>query len=135
MGVGKSGRWLSLAVVLLLLFGSAGRAEGDSFPYRVVRSYPHDRQAFTQGLFFDGGFLYEGTGLHGRSSLRKVELKTGRVLQEVRLAPEYFGEGITLWGDRIIQLTWQSRVCFVYDKVSFRPLQRFSYPHEGWGIT
>ena len=103
--------------------------------YRVVRSYPHDRHAFTQGLVWDGGALYEGTGLHGFSSLRKVELATGRVLKEIRLDPAYFGEGIALWGERIIQVTWQSRVGFVYDKTSFRPLGQFSYPHEGWGLT
>ena len=104
-------------------------------PYRVVRSHPHDPQAFTQGLVYDNGLLYEGTGLHGRSSLRKVELATGRVLKEVRLLPAYFGEGIALFGDRIIQVTWQSRVGFVYDKASFRLLRTFTYSHEGWGLT
>jgi glutamine cyclotransferase len=105
------------------------------YHHRIIRSYPHDRQAFTQGLVYADGFLYEGTGLHGRSSLRKVDLASGRVLKEIRLAPAYFGEGVTIFGDRIVQVTWKSRIGFVYDKRSFRLLKRFAYPHEGWGIT
>ncbi len=103
--------------------------------YRVVRSYPHDRQAFTQGLVYVDGVLYEGTGLNGRSSLRKVDLATGRVLKRIDLAPAHFGEGVTVFGDRIVQITWQSHIGFVYDKATFRLLKQFSYPHEGWGIT
>ncbi len=103
--------------------------------YRVVQTYPHDPTAFTQGLIFVDGALYEGTGLNGQSSLRRVELETGRVLQQRDLAPEYFGEGITLFGDRIFQLTWQSHVGFVYDRTSFAPVGTFSYPTEGWGLT
>ncbi len=105
------------------------------YPYRVARSYPHDRQAFTQGLVYEGGFFYEGTGLHGRSSLRKVDPASGRILKETRLVPSHFGEGITVFGDRIVQLTWLSRVGFVYDKASFRLLNTFTYPWEGWGVT
>ena len=104
-------------------------------PYQVIRSYPHDRQAFTQGLVFDEGFFYEGTGLHGRSSLRRVDPASGRILKEINLEPSYFGEGITVFGDRIVQLTWQSHVGFVYDKTSFRLLRTFAYPQEGWGVT
>ncbi len=104
-------------------------------PYRVIRSYPHDRQAFTQGLVYEGGFFYEGTGLHGRSSLRKVDPVSGRILKEIRLEPSHFGEGITIFGDRIVQLTWLSHLGFVYDKASFRLLKTFAYPQEGWGIT
>ena len=104
-------------------------------PYRVIRSYPHDRQAFTQGLVYEGGFFYEGTGLHGLSSLRKVDPVSGRILKEIRLGPSHFGEGITVFGDRIVQLTWLSHVGFVYDKTTFRLLKTFSYPQEGWGIT
>ncbi len=104
-------------------------------PYRVIRSYPHDRQAFTQGLVYEGGFFYEGTGLHGRSSLRKVDPVSGRILKEIRLEPSHFGEGITVFGDRIVQLTWLSHLGFVYDKTSFRLLKTFAYPQEGWGIT
>ena len=104
-------------------------------PYRVIRSYPHDRQAFTQGLVYEGGFFYEGTGLHGRSSLRKVDPVSGRILKEIRLEPSHFGEGITVFGDRIVQLTWLSHMGFVYDKTSFRLLKTFAYPQEGWGVT
>jgi len=100
-----------------------------------VKTYPHDKKAFTQGLAFDNGRLYEGTGLQGSSSLRKVDLKTGRVLKIRSLNPRYFGEGITVFGNRIIQLTYRSRVGFVYDKNSFRLIKEFSYPTEGWGIT
>lgn len=103
--------------------------------YRVVHSYPHDRQAFTQGLVYEGGFFYEGTGLHGRSSLRRWEPASGRILKEIGLDPSHFGEGITIFGDRIVQLTWKSRIGFVYDKNSFRLVRTFAYPGEGWGIT
>jgi glutaminyl-peptide cyclotransferase len=103
--------------------------------YRIIRSYPHDRQAFTQGLVYERGFFYEGTGLHGRSSLRKVDPTSGRILKEIRLAPSHFGEGITVFGDRIVQLTWLSHVGFVYDKTSFLLLKTFTYPQEGWGVT
>ena len=103
--------------------------------YRVVNTYPHDPKAFTQGLVFENGFLYEGTGIFKRSTLRKVELETGNVVQLYELPDNYFGEGITIYEDRIIQLTWQSREGFVYDRDSFELLQKFDYPTEGWGIT
>jgi glutamine cyclotransferase len=96
---------------------------------------PHDQQAFTQGLDFADGVLYEGTGLYGASSLRRVELESGRVLQQHDLDAAYFGEGISVLGDRIYQLTWQNGVGFVYDRESFQPVQQFSYPTEGWGLT
>jgi glutamine cyclotransferase len=102
---------------------------------RVVNVYPHDPDAFTQGLVFHKGYIYEGTGISGQSSIRKVELKTGRVLKRQSLAAEHFGEGITICRNRLIQLTWQSHTGFVYDLQSFRLLQTFSYPTEGWGIT
>jgi glutamine cyclotransferase len=105
------------------------------YSYRVIRSYPHDRQAFTQGLVYEAGELYEGTGLRGQSSLRRVDFETGLVRQHHMLPKQYFGEGITIFGDRIIQLTWQSRIGFVYDRASFQLVQQFSYPTEGWGIT
>ena len=103
--------------------------------YSVVRSYPHDPGAFTQGLEFRDGFLYEGTGLNGRSSLRKVDLATGKVLQQTGMPQSYFGEGITVVGNRIIQLTWQSQTGFVYDRADFRMQRSFPYPGEGWGLT
>lgn len=105
------------------------------YSYRVIRKYPHDPQAFTQGLVYDGQLLYEGTGQKGESSLRKVELQTGNVLQNHYLASNLFGEGIALYENKIIQLTWKSRVGFVYDKDTFDELQQFTYTTEGWGIT
>jgi glutamine cyclotransferase len=106
-----------------------------TYRYKIVNTYPHDPQAFTQGLEFHDGYLYEGTGLKGKSSLRRVELRTGRVVQIHRLPSEYFGEGITILGDKIYQLTWQNGVCFVYDKRTFRQITQFRYDGEGWGLT
>lgn len=103
--------------------------------YRVVHTYPHDSNAFTQGLVFADGMLYESTGLRGRSSLRMVDLKTGQVLQKHELPAQYFGEGLTDWKNDLIQLTWQAHVGFVYDRFSFRLLRTFTYPWEGWGLT
>ena len=103
--------------------------------FKVVRSYPHDPRAFTQGLVYSDGVLYEGTGLMGQSTLRKVRLETGEVLQVRRLEPHYFGEGIALWSGSIVQLTWQSEVGFVYDKGTFERKSTFTYSGEGWGLT
>ena len=105
------------------------------YGYRVVRSYPHDRQAFTQGLVYADGILYEGTGLNGRSGIRKVRLETGEVLQTRPLEPEYFGEGIAVMKDRLFQLTWQHGIGFVYDRQSFERRGTFTYTGEGWGLT
>lgn len=103
--------------------------------YRIVRTFPHDRAAFTQGLQLVDGEIYEGTGQWGQSSLRRVALKTGEVRQKVDLAPHYFGEGIVVIGDRIVQLTWKSGTGFVYDRATFERQQTFTYPGEGWGLT
>jgi glutamine cyclotransferase len=103
--------------------------------FTIVNTYPHDRRAFTQGLVFTDGVLFEGTGLRGQSTLRQVVLQTGEVLQSHTLSGSLFGEGITVFGDRIIQLTWQSHVGFVYDKQTFAQLAEFTYPTEGWGLT
>lgn len=105
------------------------------YGYRVIRTYPHDPRAFTQGLVYDAGELFEGTGIRGQSTLRRVELETGQVRQQHALPAQYFGEGIAVFGDEIIQLTWQSHLGFVYDKASFKLRKQFSYPTEGWGIT
>ncbi len=105
------------------------------YTYQVVRVYPHDPAAFTQGLQYIDGALYEGTGLNGRSSIRKVKLETGEVLQKSDLTAEYFGEGITVWKNDLIELTWQSGIAFVYDKTTFQPRRRFNYLGEGWGLT
>ncbi|MGQ0601198.1 MAG: glutaminyl-peptide cyclotransferase [Anaerolineales bacterium] len=103
--------------------------------YIVMREYPHDAAAFTQGLQFVDGVLYEGTGLDGASSLRRVALETGEVLQQIDLDFEYFGEGVTVFDGRVYQLTWDTNVGFVYDVATFEQLQTFSSPTEGWGLT
>ena len=103
--------------------------------YEIVKSWPHDRAAFTQGLIYRDGFLYESTGLNGRSSLRKVKLETGEVVQRESVASEYFAEGLTDWKDRLIQITWQSQLGFVHDLKTFRREGQFNYSGEGWGIT
>ena len=103
--------------------------------YKIINTFPHDREAFTQGLAFEDGVLYEGTGREGRSELRKIELETGSVLQTRKLPDEFFGEGITVYGDNIIQLTYLSNIGFVYKKDTFELLREFNYPTAGWGIT
>jgi glutamine cyclotransferase len=103
--------------------------------YRVVHVYPHDADAFTQGLVFVDGHLYESTGLNGKSSIRMLDLSTGKVLQKYDVAPKYFAEGLTDWGSTLVQLTWQSHQGFVYDRFSFSLLRTFGYEGEGWGLT
>jgi glutamine cyclotransferase len=103
--------------------------------YKVVREYPHDKTAFTEGLFYRDGFLYESTGGKGKSTLRKVEIKTGKVLKGVNVPEKYFAEGITLMENRIYQLTWKERRGFIYDANSMEEEGRFSYNSEGWGLT
>jgi glutaminyl-peptide cyclotransferase len=105
------------------------------YTYEIVNTFPHDPQAFTEGLAFDNGMLYEGTGLYGESSVRKVDLETGRILQIYRLPNEYYGEGITVFKDTVVQLTWQSNRGFVYKKDGLSLLREFHYSTEGWGIT
>ncbi|MEA2106101.1 MAG: glutaminyl-peptide cyclotransferase [Bacteroidota bacterium] len=102
---------------------------------RIVNTYPHDTKAYTQGLFYDHGILYEGTGQKGESSLRKVILETGELIQSLSLPAKYFGEGISAFGDKIIQLTWTSQTGFVYDKENFTLINTLQYPTQGWGIT
>ena len=110
-----------------------------AYTYDVVKVYPHDPTAFTQGLVFLNGVFYEGTGGRGsdtfHSSLRKVELETGKVLQKHDVAPEYFGEGITVIGDKIYQLTWREHTAFVYGLTDFKPQKEFKYAGDGWGLT
>ena len=126
-------------VILTPVFSQPGpalhRQTVPEYGFKIVQICPHDPHAYTQGLLYHRGFLYEGTGLNGRSSLRKVRLETGEVLQQVDLPPKYFGEGITMLGNRIFQLTWKAHIAFVYDALTFRQLRTFSYPGEGWGLT
>jgi glutaminyl-peptide cyclotransferase len=103
--------------------------------YEIVRVYPHDPKAFTQGLQYVDGALYEGTGQIGQSSIRKVELATGKVLQHRDVPAPHFGEGITVWKNDLIELTWQTHVAFVYDRATFQPKKQFAYAGEGWGLT
>jgi glutaminyl-peptide cyclotransferase len=129
---------LVLLTAVLLVESGATQAPVRRLPvygYTVVRSYPHDRAAFTQGLQYVDGVFYEGTGLNGRSSVRKVEIATGAVLQKRDLPTQYFGEGISVVKSEIYQLTWQSGIAFAYDLKSFAPTRTFKYRGEGWGLT
>jgi glutaminyl-peptide cyclotransferase len=139
-------RMLTRLVVLLLLAAfppfllaqashPASSHPPQEYTFAIVAAYPHDTTAFTQGLAYRDGYLYEGTGREGRSSLRKVRLETAEIVQQVNLQPDLFGEGITLLNDKVIQLTWKSGVGFVYDLNTFRLLRSFSYSGEGWGLA
>ena len=124
------------ALLLGLMAAScATPASAPVYGYHVVHVYPHDRNAFTQGLIYLDGFLYESTGLEGRSSLRKVKLETGEVLQKTDVPAQYFAEGLTDWKKSLVQLTWKSGVGFVYDLFTFKPQRTFAYGGEGWGLT
>ncbi len=105
------------------------------YRYKVIKTYAHDANNFTQGLVYQDGFLYEGTGLYGRSILIKRDFESGQIVKQTRLPDRYFGEGITLFGDRIVQLTWRSRAGFSYDKETFRQIGTFTYDSQGWGLT
>jgi glutamine cyclotransferase len=128
---------LLMATCQLLLGQStqSARPSTPRFTFKVINTFPHDPDAFTQGLVYHDGFLYEGTGLRGRSSLRKVRLESGQVAQEIDLSHELFGEGIAILKDEIVQLTWQSHSGFVYSLADFHLLRSFSYPGEGWGLA
>jgi glutamine cyclotransferase len=130
---------LILALILLIGFlgGTVSALDTESLAeleYKVLDSYNHDPKAFTQGLEIHANYLYEGTGLYGRSSLRKVDIQSGRVLNKIKLESEYFGEGITILNNKIYQLSWKENTAFVYD-LDFNLLKKFSYQGEGWGLT
>ena len=105
------------------------------YQHRVVRTFPHDRKAFTQGLVYRDGVFYESTGQYGESSLRKVDIETGKVLRAQAVDAKYFAEGLTDWGETLVQLTWRTGVAFVYDRETFKQVGRFEYTGEGWGLT
>jgi glutaminyl-peptide cyclotransferase len=131
-------RLAACAAFMTLFMGSTRQSPSASLPlygYQIVHVYPHDHDAFTQGLQYVDGVLYEGTGLNGRSSIRRVALETGNVLKKRDVPAQYFGEGITVWKNDLIELTWQSHVAFVYDRATFEPKKQFLYPGEGWGLT
>lgn len=111
------------------------QAQSPTYTYEIVNTYEHDGKAFTQGLVFHEGSLYEGTGEYGESTLRKVDLKTGKVEKKHELSDEVFGEGIAIFGDKIFQLTWRDKTAYVYDLNTFRLLKELTYSGEGWGLT
>lgn len=127
--------WMRFTLLAAFFLCSCSHSDTVWYDYKTVQSYPHDPNAYTQGLVFESGFLYEGTGLYGSSTLRRVELETGHILQMRQLPAHVFGEGITIYQNKIIQLTWKSKLGFVYEKDTFELLKKFSYPTEGWGIT
>jgi glutamine cyclotransferase len=125
-------------LLAMAVLASAALQAASTIPeygYKVVRSFPHDTGAFTEGLFYQDGYLYESTGEAGESSIRKVDLKTGETVQRQNLSAQYFGEGIVSWGRQLVQLTWKSGTGFVYDLDSFKLQRSFSYPGEGWALT
>jgi glutamine cyclotransferase len=130
----RSALWVAATLITV---SACAQVEGDGGDWapRVVARYPHDPRAFTQGLVVQDGFLYEGTGQYGESSLRQVDLETGRVERLVPLNRLYFGEGITIFGDRIYQLTWQNGIGLVYALDTLEPVATFRYTGEGWGLT
>lgn len=128
-------RRLFLALVVIAVgLGLAAAVFADE-GYRVIHTYPHDPNAFTQGLIYEHGHLYESTGLYGQSSLREVDLQTGQVIREKKLPDQYFGEGLTDWGNTLVQLTWKAHLGFVWNRDTFRLIRTFHYAGEGWGLT
>ena len=128
--------WPVWAVCIgLVLIGAARGAEPPTYSYRVKNRFAHDPTAFTQGLIVSDGRLYESTGLYGQSSLREVDIVSGRVNRAMRLPPAVFGEGLAQWKDTHIVLTWQNRVAFAFDKATFKLQKQFRYETEGWGLT
>jgi glutamine cyclotransferase len=122
-------------LIVALVALPAAQAAVPVYSYELVKTYPHDTQAFTEGLFYLNGFLYESTGLERQSSIRKVKLETGEVLQKIDIQPQYFGEGIVNWKNRLISLTWKSEVGFVYDLNTLKVQRHFAYKGEGWALT
>ncbi|PWT96656.1 MAG: glutamine cyclotransferase [Terriglobia bacterium] len=126
---------IAVAAAVACACGPASPAGTPEYGYDVVHVYPHDPQAYTQGLFYLNGVMFESTGLNGESSIRKVRLETGEVLQKHDIPEQYFGEGIVNWKDRLLEITWKSEVGFIYDLNSFAMRSQFMYPGEGWGLT
>jgi len=119
----------------LLMFSFVSCAKVDNYKLKVVSEYPHDSGAYTQGLFFNGPDFIESTGGWGTTTLRKVDLSSGKVLRKLDFARKYFGEGSVVLGDKLYMLTWTNKVAFIYDASTFEYLQTYSYPRDGWGIT
>ncbi|WP_233840014.1 glutaminyl-peptide cyclotransferase [Dyella sp. 2HG41-7] len=126
-----------LALLALCLVGPAF-AQNAGIPiygYKVVRTYPHDTSAYTEGFFYLNGYFYEGTGTEGESTVRKVDMETGKVLQKIDIPPPDYGEGIVAWKNKLIELTWQQQHGYIYDLHSFKRIGEFKYPGEGWALT
>jgi glutaminyl-peptide cyclotransferase len=129
---------LTCLFIFLLAYSANAASAQDSIPvygYQVVHTYPHDTKAYTEGFFYLDGYFYEATGTVGESTVRKVDVKTGKVLQQLDLPPPDYGEGIVAWKNRLIELTWQSQHGFIYDLKTFKKLGEFDYPGEGWALT
>jgi glutaminyl-peptide cyclotransferase len=123
------------SIPLALLFATTSYAAVPVYDFDILHTYPHDPAAFTEGLFYLNGFLYESTGLEQHSSIRKVRIETGAVVQKIDIPPQYFGEGIVNWGGHLISLTWKSQVGFVFDLATFKMQRQFHYTGEGWALT
>jgi glutamine cyclotransferase len=135
MGTGRFRGLLASVMIGAAALAGAARAELPVQGYDIVHVYPHDERAFTEGLFYLNGFLYESTGLEGQSSIRKVNLETGQVLKQRPLSSKYFGEGIVAWKGKLVELTWRSEIGFTYDLTTFAPRSSFHYKGEGWSLT
>jgi len=128
----------ALSAFVLLVTAIAARAETAKTPvngYKIVATYPHSTSSYTEGFFYLNGLFYEGTGMTGRSAVLVVDPATGKAIQRHDIAPQYFGEGIVDWGPNLYEWTWQTHLCFVYDRFTLRPIKQFTYTGEGWGIT
>jgi glutamine cyclotransferase len=129
-------RILKCTFVLWAMASTAmARAAVPTYSFDIVHTYPHDPSAFTEGLFYLNGFLYESTGLEQHSSIRKVRLETGEVVQKIDIPSQYFGEGIVNWKSHLVSLTWKSHVGFVFDLATFKQQRQFHYDGEGWALT
>ena len=128
-------RFILSAAAIFMCLAACSAPAPRQYSVKVVREYPHDTGAYTQGLFFHGGELYESTGQTGRSSFRKVDLQTGKVLRKLSFNRKYFGEGSVIFEGRVYMLTWTSKVAFVYDAETLEYIKTYSYPREGWGLT
>ena len=124
-----------LLVVILQYTSIAETRETPVYSYKIIHTYPHNTDSFTQGLVFDQGILYESTGLNGQSAVKIVDLKSGKTIKSHELPDKYFGEGMTIVGNMIYQLTWRAKKGFVYDKNTLELLRTFDYSTQGWGIT
>jgi glutamine cyclotransferase len=126
---------IRLLIIFMIITTTAHARPPKQYTYKVVKSYPHDRNAYTQGLFFHEGILYESSGQYGYSNLRKSNLATGKVLQALNIPRQYFAEGACILNNKLYLLTWQEHTCFVYEARTFKQVGTFQYPTEGWGLT